>query len=125
MVNSVFNLEIIYDSLFENNEQLMSVITSLNKKIENLKAQRASLETKIDDLLFANSNTDGFFYSFTENFNGVENVDLDLSSAYVNIANKYASLSSLRSEQFNNLTMDNIISSSPTISIFENGLEVN
>jgi hypothetical protein len=42
MVNSVFNLEIIYDSLFENNEQLMSVITSLNKKIENLKAQRAS-----------------------------------------------------------------------------------
>ena len=125
MVNSVFNLDIVYDSLFENNEQLMSVITSLNKKIENLKAQRASLETKIDDLLFANSNTDGFFYSFTENFNGLENVDLDLSSAYVNTANKYASLSSLRSEQFNNLTMDNIISSSPTISIFENGLEVN
>lgn len=125
MVNSAFNLDIVYDALFENNEQLMSVITSLNKKIENLKTQRAALETKIDDLLFANSNTDGFFYSLTENFNGLENIDTNLSSAYVNTVNKYLSLSSLRSEQFNSLTVDNIVSSAPTISLFENGLEVN
>jgi len=124
MANAAFNLDIVYDSLFENNEQLMSVITSLNKKIENLKNQRAALETKIDDLLFANNNTDGFFYSFTENFNGLENVDLNLSSAYVNTTNRHVALSSLRSEQFNNLTVDNIVSSSPTISVYENGFEV-
>ena len=40
MVNAAFNLDIVYDSLFENNEQLMSVITSLNKKIENLKISK-------------------------------------------------------------------------------------
>jgi hypothetical protein len=125
MVNAAFNLDIVYDSLFENNEQLMSVITSLNKKIENLKIQRASLESKVDDLLFANNNTDGFFYSFTENFNGLENIDLQLSSAYVNTANKHVALSSLRSEQFNNLTVDNLVTSAPTISVYENGLEVN
>lgn len=125
MVNSAFNLDIVYDALFENNEQLMSVITSLNKKIENLKTQRAALETKVDDLLFANNNTDGFFYSLTENFNGLENIDTILTSAYVNTINKYLSLSSLRSEQFNNLTVDNIVTSTPTISVFENGLLVN
>lgn len=124
MTNSVFNIDIVYDALFENNEELMSVITSLNKKIENLKIQRGNLETKIDDLLFANNNTDGFFYSFTENFNGLENIDIDLSSAYVNTANKYASLSSLRSEQFNSLTVDNLVSSAPTVTLYENGSEV-
>lgn len=124
MINSLFNLDIVYDSLFENNEQLMSVVNSLNKKIENLKAQRAALETKVDDLLFANSNTDGFFYSFTENFNDLQNIDTNLSSAYVNTTNKYIGLSSLRSEQYNNITVDNIAFSSPTIKLYENGLEL-
>jgi hypothetical protein len=125
MAYSLYNVDILYDSVFENNEQLMSVITSLNKRLQNLKATRAELESKVDELLFANSNTDGFFYSYAEQFINTQNIDLELSSAYVNTEKKHVSLSSVNSSNYNTLTVDNIVSNSPTIILRENGVIVN
>jgi hypothetical protein len=114
MAHSIFNIDVIYDSIFENNDQLLGIVTSLNKKMDNLKSKRSQLEAKIDDLLFINSNSDGFFYSFTEIFSSLNNIDLDLSSAYVNIDKKNVEIPSLNSENFNNLKVNNIVSASPS-----------
>lgn len=104
MANSLFNMEIMYDALFENNQELFSVVTVLNNKLDGLRAKRKDLESKVDDLLFANSNSDGFFYSFLENFNTVENVDLNLTSAYVDLTNNHVAI-----PKVSNITSDEIV----------------
>lgn len=121
MANSLFNIDIIFDSIFENNEQLMGVVNALNKKLNNLKKRRVELESKIDDLLFSNSNTDGFFYSITENFASLNKIDLALTSGYIDVNKKQVELSSLNSENYNNLKVDNIFNSTPTASVSVNG----
>jgi hypothetical protein len=121
MANSVFNVDVIFDSIFQNNDQLMGIINALNKKMENLKKRRSELESKVDDLLFSNSNTDGFFYSISENFASLNNIDLNITDAYVNVDKKNVELSSLNSANYNNLTVNNIIASSANASVSANG----
>lgn len=119
--NSLFNTDIIFDSIFENNEQLMGVINALNKKMDNLKKRRVELESKIDDLLFVNSNSDGFFYSTTDNFSTLNKTNLLLTNAYVDLTKKQVELSSINSENYNNIKVDNIFNTSPTANVSVNG----
>lgn len=121
MANSVFNVDIIFDSIFQNNDQLMGTINALNKKLENLKKRRIELESKVDDLLFSNNNSDGFFYSITENFASLNKSDLDFSNVYINTSKKNVELPSLTSANYNNLTVNNIISASANASLSVNG----
>jgi hypothetical protein len=121
MVNSLFNLDVLYDTILDSNEELFQVVTSLNKNIENLKAKRKALEAKVDDLLFANNNSEGYFYSYTENFSNIDKVDTFYSSAYVDILSGYAMLSAENSDRYTVFSLDNIINSRPTISLYENG----
>lgn len=97
MARSLFNIEVLYDSIYENNEDLMKVITVLNKKLEHLSKKRNELEKKVDDLLFSNSNTDGFYYSFSEKFNNLKNIDLSLTTCFIDTVNKKATLPKLKS----------------------------
>lgn len=121
MVNSLFNLDVLYDTILDSNEELFQVVTSLNKNIENLKAKRKALEAKVDDLIFANNNSEGYFYSYTENFSNIDKVDTFYSSAYVDILSGYAMLSAENSDRYTVFSLDNIINSRPTISLYENG----
>ena len=100
MSRSLLNMEVLYDSVHENNEEMMKVITVLNKRLEHLRSKRVSLEKKIDDLLFANSNTDGYFYSFSETFSNLQNVDLNLTTCFVDTENRKATLPNLKSSAF-------------------------
>jgi hypothetical protein len=79
----LLNVEVLYDSVYENNQDLMKVVTVLNKRLEDVKSKRIELEKRVDDLLFSNSNTDGFFYSFSDSFSNLNNVDISLTSCYV------------------------------------------
>jgi len=126
MANTVFNVDILYETILENNEELFGTITALNKKLESLKKKRLELETKIDDLLFINNNTDGYFYSFTENFASANKLDLSLTdSAFFDPNLKNVSISKLRSEQFNVITLDNLRNIVPEFSLSLNGQQVN
>jgi hypothetical protein len=97
MARSLLNVEVLYDSVFENTEDIMKVITILNKRIADLKQKRISLERKVDDILFSISNTDGYFYSFSDSFSSLKNIDLNLTSAFVDTKNKRVSLPTLKS----------------------------
>jgi len=122
MVNTVFNVDVLYETVSENNEKLFSIVTSLNKKLENLKEKRSQLESLVDDLLFVNSNTDGYFYSYTENFSKTNNIDLRLTdSAFVDPVLKNVTISKLKSEQFNIVTLDNLKNVNPDFFVYING----
>lgn len=97
MARYILNLDVLYDSIDDNTEKLMDSITYLNKKLEFLKQKRIDLEKKIDSILFAMSNTDGFFYSFSESFANLQNVDLSLTSAFVDVENRKATLPKFKS----------------------------
>lgn len=112
--NSIFNIEVLYDAIFENNQELFSVVTSLNNKLDGLRTLRKELESKVDDLLFSISNTDGYFYSFLENFNTVNNVDLQMTSAYVDLTNNHVTIPKISNITSNQIVSRDFISNSVT-----------
>lgn len=121
MINSLFNLDVLYDSILENNEELFKVATTLNKKIEQLKTKRKILESKVDDLLFINNNSDGYFYSYTENFSSINNIDIPFTTGFVDTKNSSAALSSEISDRYSIFATDNLSGVRPKISLYENG----
>jgi hypothetical protein len=96
MARTILNLEVLYDSIHENGEDMMSVATVLGKRLNSLRDKRAALEKKIDDILFANSNTNGYFYSFSDSFANLANVDLNLSTCFVDTEHRSAKLPTLK-----------------------------
>ena len=120
MASSLLNLEVLYDCLGENNNEMFKIITTLNGKLENLKAKRKFLEGKIDDLLFANSNVDGFFYSYLENFSDTQKIDLNFTNSYIDTSNGVVKIPKITSSISNALAVENILSSSATYSILSN-----
>jgi len=121
MANSLLNLEVLYDCVSENNNGLFKVITALNAKVENLKSKRKFLEGKIDDLLFSNSNSDGFFYSYLENFSNTQKIDLNLTNSYVDTLNGVVKIPKITSSIANALSVDSIIPATATYSLYANG----
>ena len=122
MINSLFNLDVLYDTILENNDELFKVATTLNKKIENLKTKRKLLESKVDNLLFVNNNTDGYFYSYTENFSSADKIDIPFTTGFVDTSNGSAVISSENSDRYSAFALDNVSGIRPTISLYENGV---
>lgn len=122
MTNTIYNVDILYDTILDNNEELFSIVTSLNKKLENLKKKRLQLESKVDDLIFMNNNSDGYFYSFTENFISADKLDLSLTdSAFFDPKLRNVTISKLKSEQFNVMTVDNLNGNNVNFGVTTNG----
>ena len=96
MARSILNLEVLYDSIHENGEDMMSVVTVLGKRLNSLRDKRVALEKKLDEILFANSNTDGYFYSFSDSFANLSNVDLNLSTCFIDTEHRSAKLPTLK-----------------------------
>jgi hypothetical protein len=96
MARSILNLEVLYDSIHENGEDMMSVVTVLGKRLNSLRDKRVALEKKLDEILFANSNTDGYFYSFSDSFANLSNVDLNVSTCFIDTEHRSAKLPTLK-----------------------------
>jgi hypothetical protein len=120
MASTALNLEVLYDVVNENNLEMLDVITALNNRLANLRTKRKSLESKVDDLLFVNKNSDGYFYSFTENFSSLLGVDIDKTSAFVDIESSEVTLPKLIStplpQNSNRISVSNV-----TARVLDNG----
>lgn len=112
MANSALNLEVLYDAVWENNDELFNVVNTLNNRVNNLKAKRRELEAYVDQLLFSNENTDGYFYSFLEPFATTNNIDLGLTTSYVDIENGTNTISKINSDITSALEVNKLTSSS-------------
>lgn len=122
MTSALFNIDVLYDTILENSDELFMVATTLSKKIEKLKTKRKILESKLDDLLFENNNSDGYFYSYTENFSSTEKIDIPFTSGYIDTSNGSAVLSSENSDRYSVFEVDNIANVKPVISLYKNGV---
>lgn len=117
MLHTIYNIEVLYDSIFENSNDLMTVATALNKRLDNLKMKRTTLESKIDDLIFANQNSGGYYAAYSNNFTDVVGVDLNYTSAFVDTINRKVTLPTLKSSVFDLLSTSSVVTSLPTYSV--------
>ena len=124
MANTLLNVEVLYDCVNENNQEIFSIVTALNNRLDNLKSKRKILENKIDDLMFANSNSDGYFYSYLEGFSNLDEIDMAMTSAHIDISNNNVSIPKITNSISNALTTSGITSSSATYSIMSNNQSV-
>jgi len=124
MLYTIFNVETLYDSIFENAEDLLQVATALNKRLETLKAKRIKLEQKVDDLLFANQNSDGYYSVYSDNFSTISKTDLRTTDAFVDTTFGKVSLPILRSSIFDAISARSVISSAPTYSLGFNQTQI-
>lgn len=117
MLFALFNIEILYDSLLENSEEIMRVTTALNKRLQNLKSRRIELENKIDDLLFVNQNSDSIYASYTDSFSTADGTDLGFTTAYVDIVNGKVGLPTLSSAVFDLISAKSVVANGATYSL--------
>jgi len=121
MARALFNMDVLYDSTYESIEDLYSIVTSLNNRINSLRAKRTSLEKKIDDYIFAITNSDGYYASFSEEFTDITGIDTKYSSVYLDTDSKSISLSSISSGSFNQVGNNTSKSNNIKYSVFFNG----
>ena len=113
----LLNIENLYDSVYENSTDMFDVTNALNNRIEQLRKRRAELEAKVDDLIFANQNSDGFYASVSESFSSGKNMDYAYSSCYLDTVNKKVTLSKLNSANFDLISTNSIVSPNSTYSL--------
>jgi len=121
MATTIFNFDVLYDAINDSVDNLYEIITSLNKRIDNLRIKRAELESKVDDLLFGISNTDGFYASFTEQFTGSSSIDTSLSSAYLDPDSRSIEIPSISSRDRTKMSGNYIEFADVSYSSFYNG----
>ena len=124
MLHTLFNIEVLYDSIFENSDDLMTVATALNKRLNNLKSKRMVLENRVDDLIFANQNSEGYYAAYSDNFASTNGSDLNYTSAFVDTVNGKVSLPTLKSSVFDLLSTSSIVASAPTYSLSFNKTQI-
>jgi hypothetical protein len=101
MVHIIYNMDVLYESFYEQIEDLYSIVNSYNTRIESIKSKRAEIEKRVDDQLFSLRNTDGFYYSVSEAFNDLSKTDINLTSAVVDVENRKLDIPKLNSGLFN------------------------
>ena len=81
----IANLDLLYAATAEQVQQSLELTTFLRSRLERLNIRRRLLLNQIDEYLFANENTDGYFYSFLDTFPNLDYVDRGLTSAFINV----------------------------------------
>lgn len=92
MARSIFNMDVLYDAVYESIDELFDMVTTLNARVDSLRAKRTNLEKKIDDHIFSVTNSDGYFASITEEFADVTSIDTKYSTAYFDEESRSVSL---------------------------------
>jgi len=82
---AIANLDLLYESVAQEVRVSMDLSTYMNTQLEKLRIKRKKLTAQIEEYLFANENSDGYFYSFLDTFPDLDYVDLNLTSAFVDI----------------------------------------
>jgi hypothetical protein len=124
LAHTTFNIDVLYDSFYEEIEELYATISAFKFRMDNLRSRRAELEKTVDDHLFAINNTNGYYYSHTNAFNNTNLTDLQNTSAVVDTAARKLTLPKITSGLFN--YVGNVLNktSNATIELFLDGKEV-
>lgn len=110
----IVNIDTLYETCFQQIDEIMMLNTLLRTHLERLKSKREILSSKLDDYLLGIFNTDGYFYSFSDDFGTTGYTDFVFTSATVDVLADIVSLSPISSLSVN-LTPEKI--TEPTITV--------
>ena len=78
------NLDVLYESNYEQVKDIMTLTTLLRSNLEKLRNKRNKIIATLDDHLFSLYNTDGYYFSRSDVFSDLDLVDLSLTNAFIN-----------------------------------------
>lgn len=78
-----YNLDVLYEVLLDNVRDSIELNNTLHAELKSLDKKRRRLERRVDDYLLGLRNTDGYFYSVSDDFADLSLVDTTLTSAQV------------------------------------------
>lgn len=91
------NMDVLYSASSSQVEDVMDLSEALRVHVNRLKAKRSRLEAQVDDYLLSLYNTDGYYYSISDNFADLSFTDLSLTSAFVNTVERCVTLPTVSS----------------------------
>lgn len=92
IMRSILNMSILYEAIVKDMEKSMSLYTVAQARLANLKTRRDKIESDIDDFLLTTSNSEGYFYSFSDYFSTANFTDLTYTSAFVDVLSGQVSI---------------------------------
>lgn len=100
MAFMLLNLDNVYEAYYDHVQDLYDLITAYTKRIESIRSKRAEIEKIVDDQLFSIKNTDGFYFSYTNAFNNLDNIDLNYTTAVIDTSVRKATIPKISSGLF-------------------------
>lgn len=94
-IHIAMNIDLAYQASTEQVAELTLLTQLLSSLIERLRKRQLALSTKIDDLMLSAYNTEGYYYSESDNFANTAKTDLTLTSAFVNTLSNYVEIPTL------------------------------
>ncbi len=92
---TLLNAYVLYQACEMQARNIEVLTQTLINATKQMKQRRKVLESLIDDHLLSIYNADGYFYSIGEKFSNLDNIDLNLTSAYVDVSTNIASIPAL------------------------------
>lgn len=89
------NLDVLYESSLRQVEEVIMLTSSLQTHLDRLSTYRKRIDSQIEDYLLGVYNTDGYFYSVSDNFSDIDFVDLNMTTGQVDTVAGMVSLPSV------------------------------
>jgi len=77
------NVDVLYEVCLRQVQDVLMLTTSMQTDLDRLEHKRKRIETRIDDFLLSQFNTDGYYYSISDNFSDLNLTNLYLTTAQV------------------------------------------
>jgi hypothetical protein len=92
MARTINNIDVLYETCNEQVDELLIINTVLRSHLERLRVRRVVLESKIDDFLLGLYNSDGYFFSISDQFIDSSLTDFNMTTAFVDVESGALSL---------------------------------
>lgn len=77
------NMDILYEVLLNHVQDVVELNNALHSSIESLNKRRRKLERRLDDYLLGLRNADGYFYSVSDDFSDLDQLQIPVTSAEI------------------------------------------
>lgn len=116
MASVIYNLDVLYETSLDQVDQNLMLNSLLITHLDRLKVQRKVLEGRLDDFLLGIYNSDGYFYSTSDDFSNTLFTDLNLTSLFIDVDAGIATLPPIPSLS---RTIDNKIIATANVSVVD------
>jgi hypothetical protein len=79
----ITNTDILYETCFDQIDQTLMLNSVLRNHLERIRIKNALLSSKIEDYMLGISNSDGYFYSFSDNFATTNFTDFEFTTCFI------------------------------------------